>query len=171
MERKSIPFEEFSPRALDLWINKWLLLTCGDFKQGIMNPMTVAWGSLGVMWNKPFAQVVVRPTRHTFTLMKEYDTFTLCSFPEEYKKTLQFMGTKSGRDVDKIKESGLTPIASKNIAAPGFAEANLILECRKIYWDDMEPEHFLDDGIEKKYPKKDYHRIYFGEILEIFEGE
>jgi hypothetical protein len=51
------------------------------------------------------------------------------------------------------------------VAAPGFAEAELILECRKIYWDDMAPGHFLDPSIEKNYPQKDYHRIYFGEIV------
>ena len=59
----------------------------------------------------------------------------------------------------------LTPVASTKIAAPAYAEAELILECRKMYWDDVHPEHFLDPGIDANYPRKDYHRIYFGEIL------
>ena len=78
------------------------------------------------------------------------------------------MGSKSGRDGDKIKASGLTPIRSSKVAAPGFAEAELILECRKMYYDDIDPEHFVDASIQSNYPKKDYHRAYFGEILAAF---
>jgi flavin reductase (DIM6/NTAB) family NADH-FMN oxidoreductase RutF len=92
--------------------------------------MTVAWGSMGVMWGKPFAQVVVRPVRYTFEFMEQYDSFTLCAFPAEYRQTLLMLGTKSGRDGDKIAESGLTPVVSANVAAPGFAEAELIVELR-----------------------------------------
>ena len=57
------------------------------------------------------------------------------------------------------------------VAAPSFSEANLIIECNKVYWDDMKPDHFLADYIQKKYPNSDYHRIYFGEILTIFGEE
>ena len=78
------------------------------------------------------------------------------------------LGSKSGRGGDKISEAGLTPIASSRIPAPGFAQADLIIECRKIYWDDMEPAHFLDPRIEDNYPQRDYHRIYYGQILAIF---
>ncbi len=119
------------------------------------------------MWNKPFAQVVVRPTRYTRQFMDQYDTFTLCAFPERYRKALKLLGSKSGRDGDKIAESGLTPIAASKVAAPAFAEAELIIECRKIYWDDFKPEHFLDHKIHANYPIKDYHRVYFGEIVAI----
>lgn len=144
-----------------------MLLTNGDFTAGHFNTMTVGWGSLGVMWGRPFVQVVVRPTRYTYEFMEQYDTFTLCAFPEAYRQALQLLGTKSGRDGDKIAEAGLTPIASTLIPAPGFAEAGLIVECRKIYWQDMDPAHFLDLTIEKHYAKKDYHRIYFGEVVAI----
>ncbi len=43
----------------------------------------------------------------------------------------------------------------------------LVIECRKMYWDDLVPEHFLDPVIDLQYPNEDYHRIYFGEILAI----
>ena len=55
--------------------------------------------------------------------------------------------------------------------APCFAEAELVLECRKIYWQDMEATQFLDDRIEECYPERDYHRIYFGEILAVRAAE
>jgi len=171
MTRKQIPFDEFLVKAHHLWAQQWLLLTAGDFAAGQFNTMTVGWGSLGTMWGKPFAQIVVRPTRYTYEFMERYDTFTLCAFPENHRQALQLLGTKSGRDGDKIAEAGLTPIASTQVAAPGFAEAELIVECRKIYWADMDPAHFLDPSIEKNYPQKNYHRIYFGQIVAIWEDK
>jgi flavin reductase (DIM6/NTAB) family NADH-FMN oxidoreductase RutF len=148
-----------------------MLLTSGDFAAGRFNTMTVGWGSLGVMWGRPFVQVVVRPTRYTYGFMEQYDTFTLCAFPEAYRQALQLLGTKSGRDGDKIAEAGLTPVASTQVAAPGFAEADLIVECRKMYWQDMDPAHFLDPTIDNHYAKKDYHRVYFGEVVAIHGTE
>ena len=171
MTRKQIPFDEFLVKAHHLWAQQWLLLTAGDFAAGQFNTMTVGWGSLGTMWGKPFAQIVVRPTRYTYEFMERYDTFTLCAFPENHRQALQLLGTKSGRDGDKIAEAGLMPIASTQVDAPGFAEAELIVECRKIYWADMNPAHFLDPNIEKNYPQKNYHRIYFGQIVAIWEDK
>ena len=161
----TIPIDELSVHPHRLWNDQWLLLTAGDLDAGDFNLMTVAWGSLGTMWNRPFAQVVVRPTRHTYAFCERHDSFTLCAFPEEQRPALSLVGTRSGRDIDKVAQSGLTPIASELVAAPGYAEAELILECRKIYWQDMEPAHFLDPELENRYPQRDYHRIYFGEIV------
>ena len=171
MKRGSIALDELLVKSHYLWDKQWLLLTAGDFAAGHFNTMTVGWGSLGTMWGRPFAQVVVRPHRYTYGFMEQYDTFTLCTFPEEYRWAVNLLGTKSGRDGDKIAEAGLTPIGSTQIAAPGFAEAKLILECRKIYWDDLDPAHFVDPSIENHYAQKDYHRIYFGQILAIFGVE
>jgi flavin reductase (DIM6/NTAB) family NADH-FMN oxidoreductase RutF len=167
MHLTPIPIAEFIHRPYSLWELQWLLLTSGDFEAGEYNTMTVAWGSLGVMWGGPFALVVVRPTRHTYNYIEKYETFTLTAFPKEYRKALQVLGTRSGRDGDKIAEAGLTPITSVQVAAPAFAEAELVIECRKSYWDDFKPEHFLDPAIEKNYPQRDYHRMYFGEIVAV----
>ena len=171
MTRQPIPIEAFVVHPQHLWSSQGALLTSGDFTESRFNAMTVGWGSLGVMWKIPFVQVVVRPVRYTYEFMERYDTFTLCAFPEKYRQALQFLGTKSGRDGDKIAESGLTPIASTKVAAPSYAEAELVLECRKIYWDDMAKDHFLDARIEKNYPRKDYHRIYYGEIVAVLGEE
>lgn len=168
MVRRPIPIEKFIARPQALWGSQWPVLTAGDFAAKRFNSMTVGWGSLGLMWGIPFAQVVVRPHRYTFEFMEAYETFTLSVFPEKYRPALQILGSTSGRDGDKIAASGLTPQASTKVAAPGYAEAELILECRKIYWDDMDCSRFLDPRIEKNYPKKDYHRIYYGEILAVY---
>jgi len=168
MARTLIPNNHFLVKSHYLWDKQWMLLTSGDFATGKFNTMTVGWGSIGTMWGRPFVQVVVRPTRYTYEFMEGYDTFTLSAFPREYRKALQHLGTRSGRKEDKIDAAGLTPIASTEVKAPGFDEAELIIECRKIYWDDMNAGHFLDGRIEKNYPQKDYHRIYFGKILAIY---
>jgi flavin reductase (DIM6/NTAB) family NADH-FMN oxidoreductase RutF len=166
-----ISFENLQVRSHHLWNQQYLLLTCGDYKTNDFNAMTVGWGSLGTMWGKPFTQVVVRPHRYTFEFMEKYSTFTLCAFPEKYSSALTLLGTRSGRQGNKIAASELTPIASSLVAAPSFAEAELRLECKKIYWQDLDPQHFLDESIHSKYPSKDYHRIYFGEIVAIFGSD
>lgn len=167
MNLKHINVYDFNTKIFDLWKNQWMLVTSGNFAKSDFNTMTVAWGSIGVMWNKPFVQAVVRPTRFTFDFTEKYDSFTLTAFPEKYKEALTLLGTKSGRDCDKIEESGLTPIGSEFVSSPGFEEAELIIECKKMYWDDFKPENFLIPDIEKCYPEKDYHRIYFGDIVNI----
>ncbi len=162
---KKININDFVTKPTDLWLNKWLLLTAGDMDN--FNAMTIAWGSIGGMWNKPYIQVVVRPCRYTFEFIEKYPHFTVCSFGEEYRSALKVLGSKSGRDGDKISEVGLTVIKSTEVNTPHYKEADLVLECKKIYWQDMDNNNFLDKKTEKLYPKKDYHRIYYGEILNV----
>jgi len=164
---KVIPVDQFNSNVFRLWDKEWLALTSGNFHTNQYNVMTVAWGGFGIMWNKPFAMVVVRPTRHTFRFINQFDSFSLCGFPEEFHKSLSVLGSKSGRDTNKIKAANLTPIALDKIDAPGYAEADLIFQCRRLYWEDFDPSKFLDPSIESHYMKKDYHRMCFGEILRI----
>ncbi|MCF8306119.1 MAG: flavin reductase family protein [Ignavibacteriales bacterium] len=167
----TVPIDELSIKFNDTWQRKWLLITSGDFAAGAFNMMTVGWGSFGNMWNKPVVTVAVRPTRYTYEFTEKYDSFTICAFPEKYRHVLKSLGTKSGRYEDKINRSGLTPVASELILSPAFAEASLILECRKIYFHDLNPENFLAAEIDTNYPSKDYHRIYYGEILHVSADE
>jgi flavin reductase (DIM6/NTAB) family NADH-FMN oxidoreductase RutF len=167
MNRMNIPPESFIVPVARVWSRQWLLLAAGDLSKKDYNFMTVGWGSFGVMWGKPFALVVVRPSRHTRRYMETSDSFTLCAFPEEYRSQLSYCGSRSGRDEDKVKATGFTPIPSRIVSAPGFDEAELIVECRKSYFDDLDPSRFLDPSIEGNYPKKDYHRMYFGEIVAV----
>lgn len=164
---KTIQPKDFVVQINDLWAKKWFLLTSGNFDAKHYNTMTIAWGYFGIMWNKPVAVVVVRPTRHTYEFIEQYETFTLTAFDKKYKKDLSLLGTKSGRDGDKIAETQLTIAPADAVDSPTFKEAELIVECKKIYWDDFNPENFLDPVIENSYPEKDYHRMYFGEILNI----
>jgi len=151
--------------SVDVWFKRWFVLTAGNMEK--FNSMTVAWGSIGGMWEMPFVQVVVRPTRYTFGFMNEFDTFTLCSFPAKYRKDLAIIGSKSGRDGDKIALTKLTPMKSTAVATPCFKEADLAIECRKIYWQDLDDRNFLSAKIAAQYPQMDFHRVFFGEILRI----
>jgi flavin reductase (DIM6/NTAB) family NADH-FMN oxidoreductase RutF len=171
MSLRPIPFEAFRVRAHHIWDIQRLLVTAGDFAAGHFNTMTVGWGSFGTMWGHPFAQVVIRPTRYTYEFMERYPTFTICAFPDAYEDAVDLLGSRSGRDGNKIAAAGLTPVASATVAAPAFAEADLIVECRKIYWDDFDSAHFVDPRIEDNYPRKDYHRIYYGRIVAISGDE
>lgn len=167
MERSPIAIENFTVKAYGLFEVNWMLLTAGDFAAQQFNTMTISWGSLGVMWNKPFAQVVVRPVRYTYEFIEQFDTFTLCAFPPQYHRALSLLGAKSGRDGNKIAEAGLTPAAAPCVAAPAYKEAELVIACRKMYWQDIDPAHFLNPQIDRNYPQKDYHRIYYGEIMAV----
>ena len=173
MERSTLNIKELTLKPVTVWEKGWFLLTAGNLKGNDFNTMTVAWGSIGCMWSKPFVQVVVKPSRYTSKFMEKYDTFTLCRFPKDHKKTLSYLGSTSGRDVaDKHLIAGLTPIAVHGVDAPGFDEADLILACKKMYWQDMDEKHFLDENIMSKYSgETDFHRIYFGEIVHCEIGE
>ncbi len=142
-----------------------LILLAGQAEKA--NPMTVSWGHFGVMWNKPVFIVHVRPTRHTFNLMEKGEDFTLNVIPESNGDILDFCGRKSGRDLDKVKELNLNLLPSLQTKTPAIAEADIIFECRIIYKDTIKPENFLDPGISKLYPGRDFHMSYWGEIMEI----
>ncbi|PKN88539.1 MAG: flavin reductase [Chloroflexi bacterium HGW-Chloroflexi-8] len=167
MTKINIPLDQWAKIPHDIWDSHWFLLSAGDYSKDEFNTMTISWGSFGTIWNRPFAMVVVRPQRYTFQFMEKYDDFSLCAFPTKFQPTLNLLGTISGRDNDKIKESGLSVQPSKIIKAPVFNEAILQIECKKIYWDDLNPDHFIAKYIPRQYPMKDYHRMYFGEIVAI----
>jgi flavin reductase (DIM6/NTAB) family NADH-FMN oxidoreductase RutF len=169
--REEIGITEIKVNPFTQLSESWMLLTAGDFEKDEFNTMTVAWGSFGTMWFKPFVMVVVRPHRYTFEFMEKYDTFTLSGFPSEYHTALEYCGSHSGRECDKVSEAGITPQKSANIAAPAFKEAEIVFECRKNYFGDFETQNFLDPKIESYYPKKDYHKIYFGEVIAIYGTE
>jgi flavin reductase (DIM6/NTAB) family NADH-FMN oxidoreductase RutF len=168
VERLPIAADELAVRSYHAWRRQWFLLAAGDFPSDSYNCMTVAWGALGSMWDRPLAMVAVKPSRHTFAFLERYPSFTLCHFPPTGRKTLLYLGSSSGRDVDKITESGLTPVASTRVGAPSFAEADLVLECELAYADDYEPEHFRRDAPRGSSRSEHSHRLFFGEIVAVF---
>jgi flavin reductase (DIM6/NTAB) family NADH-FMN oxidoreductase RutF len=139
----------------------WMLVTAGTSES--YNTMTASWGAMGILWNKRIAICFVRPQRFTYQFLENADYFTLSFFPRRYRKVLNYCGTHSGRHVDKAAATGITPLFGENDTVY-FAEARLVLVCRKIYFQDLDPRNFLTADIETHYPEQDYHRVYLGEI-------
>ena len=160
---RKIDPQELSVNPFNLILKENMLITAGP--PDSFNTMTAGWGGLGALWSRNVAFCVVRPVRYTYEFLEREESFTLTWFEEQHRPALQLLGTKSGRDSDKVTESGLTPIAGTLPRTTAFAEARLIMECRKIYAQDIDPKCFLDPKIEDWYPEKDYHRFYVGEII------
>lgn len=163
---QAIQPQELSANPFTLIGTDWMLVTAGD-SASHYNTMTASWGGVGVIWNREVATIYIRPQRYTFSFLEEGDTFTLSFFGQEHRKALAFCGAKSGRDYDKAKECGLTPVEMGGCVA--FAEANLVIACKKLYWNDIDPQNFCDPSIgPANYPSQDYHRMYIGEITGVY---
>jgi len=158
-------FKEVKPESLTdnpfrLIGSDWMLITAGTPER--FNTMTASWGGLGVLWERKVCYIFIRPTRYTYEFIEKAGAFTLSFYGERYRKALQFCGTHSGRNTDKMQGTGLTPVSDRGFVY--FNEARLVLVCRKLYFQDIGPERFLDPSLEDLYPQKDYHRMYVGEI-------
>ena len=159
------------PKSLDLNVfsaigEKWMLITAGTADK--CNTMTASWGGLGVIWGAPAATCYIRPQRYTKEFVDREEYFTLSFFPEEYRKQLSLCGSKSGRELDKVKECGFT-VKTAACGAPYFEEAELVLVCRKRFAQDMNPDNIPEEIKEKWYPEKDYHTLYIGHIVEVLQ--
>jgi len=167
-------FKAISPNDLHLnpittLSEEWPLLTAGNKEQGF-NTMTISWGHIGSIWGagggKPTFVAYVRPQRHTFGFMNNNDIFTVSVLPSGFKDALAYLGRVSGRDEDKVAKAGLTPIFDQDTTY--FAEAKLVLVCRKLYQAPILEEGFVDKSlIDEVYPERDYHTMYVGEIVSI----
>jgi flavin reductase (DIM6/NTAB) family NADH-FMN oxidoreductase RutF len=149
-------------RIITMFSDDWFLLTAGSADN--FNMMTCAWGAFGYLWNKPVSFVFVRPQRYTYEFMESSDRYTISFFDENHRDKLAFCGSKSGRDVDKVRESGLTPVTTQTNTVY-FDEAKMVFICRKLYFQDILRQGFVDKKLaESVYPEHDYHRMYVGHI-------
>lgn len=140
-----------------------LLVSRGE--EGLLNVMAIGWGTMGIIWRKPIFIVMVRPSRYTYKLIEETGEFTVNIAPPELKEVVQYCGTVSGRDQNKFKEKKLTTVPSKKIKTPLIKECFLHFECRAVYKNDLIPSELEKSIVATLYPKGDFHRVYFGEIL------
>ena len=162
-------FKEISPKEIkDNLIraiaDEWMLITAGDEQS--FNMMTASWGFVGEMWGADSVVIAVRPQRYTMEFLDREDTFSL-SFYGDNKEIHKVCGSKSGRDVDKVKETGLTPVFSDNTVY--FKEANKVIICQKQYVSRLTPVKFTDKEPLKWYPTEDYHYMIIGKIIKVLE--
>ncbi len=163
---KIIRPEELKDNPFQTIGKDWMLVTAE--KDGRVNMLTASWGALGILWNKPVATVYIRASRYTKEFIDGSGAFSLCVLPKEKKAAMEFCGSHSGRDCDKVAKTGLT--AEHEDGVPYFAESRLVLICRKLYAQPFEPERFIDKELcRQNYGDNDFHTMYVAEITKILE--
>jgi len=168
---KKIKPTDITDNFIEVIGKEWMLITAGN--ENKFNMMTASWGMAGFLWNKPVVFVFVRPERYTFEFMEESELFTLSFMGEEHKGVHKICGSKSGRDIDKVKATGLEPITSEN-GSILFKQSRLSLECKKLYTDMIKEENFLDNELFKKWYGSVHgnpHKIYVAEIVNAWVKE
>ncbi len=160
--------EEISENIFKLIGKDWALVTAGNEEKS--NTMTVSWGGAGIMWGKPVAFTFIRPQRYTMEFLQREDGFSMSFFEEDYRKALSFCGSKSGRDYDKAKETGLTTVFTEE-GIPYFEEAKLVLVCKKMYAQDLNGESVIDNESVDKWYNNDYHKMFISEITKVLVKE
>lgn len=167
---KKIAPTEIGGNVFTMIGDEWMLVTATD-AEGKYNTMTASWGGVGILWGEPVAFVFVRPQRYTHEFTESGDKATLSFFRGACKRELAYCGSKSGRDTDKIADTGLVPVETDE-GATGFGQARLILSCRKLYSDKLREAGFHDEAVRAaSYPMRDYHTVYVYKIEAVYIKE
>lgn len=172
-------FEQKEYNVFEMFSRQMALVTAGDIEN--FNGCTIGWGSLGTIWSRAgnagsIVTVYVYPSRYTCEFLKANDTFTVSFFPQEYRTALGYMGSHSGRDEDKVKGAGLTPVAMGE--SVGYKEAELTFLCKKLYQHEFVKEYLAEEIHEyykaspKVYPPDangdwQTHYMFVGEIINV----
>ena len=162
---KSIEADKIPGNIIKMLKEDWMLITAGNDQQ--FNMMTAGWGGLGMMFGKPVAFCFIAPTRFTYQLMEKNNTYTLSFYTETYRDALKICGSKSGSDTDKVKATGLTPITTPN-GSKAFAEAWMIIECRKAVAQSITPEAITDPKLKEEWSSKQLYKMFIGEIINVW---
>lgn len=166
MEYSNVSFTTFLHETLSLLSNPGLLLVAAG-ADGKPNAMTIGWGTVGVIWGKPIFTVLVRPSRYTYKLLEESDSFTVCVPSRAMYEAVNFCGTRSGRDYDKFQECNLAALPSTQVDAPGITGCPVIYECQVVHTNDVIPANLTGEIQAQAYPQGNFHRIYYGQILTV----
>lgn len=162
--RKILP-EDLQGNFIQKISKEWMLITAGNKDR--FNMMTASWGGIGVLYNKPVAICFINPARYTYQIMENGDTYTLTFYPETYRKALEYCGTKSGRDEDKVKGSGLTPVEVET-GAMAFGEASIIIECKKLVSQSISLDAIDNPQEKARRATQAMHKMYIGEIVNVW---
>jgi flavin reductase (DIM6/NTAB) family NADH-FMN oxidoreductase RutF len=144
------------------------LLLIAGFKG---NPMTIGWGTIGIIWKIPIFTVLVRPSRYTHELIEESGAFSVNVLSDEYAEQILYCGSHSGRDGDKIRHCGFTLEKGHSISIPHLKQASVVYECRIVHRNNVIGEALKESIYEHYYDQGDLHTLYFGEILAVFREE
>jgi len=131
----------------------------------VANPMTIGWATVGIIWGKPVLTVLVRPSRHTFSLISKHDEFVVCVPEPGMSKELSICGTRSGRDIDKFAECGFTKENGLKVSVPHIAQCPMHYECRIVHRNNVSRETLINGLDSQYYPDGDFHTVFYGEML------
>ena len=155
----------------------WMQETAAQLPKGAFlmvngNPMTIGWGQFGVIWGKRTFTVYVRKSRYTHALLENATTFTVSvPFEDTYREALALCGTKSGRDIDKMKTLGAEFFEARYGGQNGFAGCRYQIECRILSRSDLDENTIEEESLLRRYyPNGDSHTMYIGEILGVTEA-
>ncbi|MDR3048877.1 MAG: hypothetical protein LBV16_03440 [Elusimicrobiota bacterium] len=168
-------FKQISPEELGGAFNVFTLMgfflvTAGKIEH--YNSMVCSGGAIGLHFKKPAVWCIFQSARYTLELIQKEKTYTLSWFPDEYKKQLLFLGSKSGRDSEKMKEIKLTSIQTP-CANMSFEEAKLIIECSLTQITTANADDFYSqeskDYLKEAYKDpKEIRKYVFGQITNIW---
>lgn len=161
---KEIKPEELKDNPFTLIGKDWMLITAE--KEGKTNMMTASWGGVGIMWGKNVATVYIRPSRFTKTFVDSGERFSLCVMDEKYRKELNYCGSKSGRDEDKVSACGFT--VEKSDGTVWFKESRLVFICKKLYSQKMDASLLNDEKMRNAMWANDVHEMYIAEIEKVY---
>lgn len=164
---RDICLNDFKENVIKIISNEYMLITAGN--KDDFNMMTASWGFMGEMWGDDSVAVVIRPSRYTMDYIDKSDYFTLTFFGDN-KEIHKICGSKSGRDINKVKETGLTPVSDDNCV--WFDEARLVLKIKKKYVQPMSADFLTDKSVDEKWYKGgDWHNLIIGTIERIYVRE
>ncbi len=165
MARKRLEFPEGIVECLEATRGDGTILCATHGPES--NGMTIGWITIGQAWGRPCCVVLVRPSRHTFTIMEKADTFTVNVLSPKYGDAINLFGTASGRDMNKFEKAGLTPVRGEVVESVYIKQADLVIECKTSFKQPMNKNLISADYVKECYEDGDYHTLYYGEIMAI----
>jgi flavin reductase (DIM6/NTAB) family NADH-FMN oxidoreductase RutF len=169
-EKIEIGWTDRLKESLEVMGKMGLLLVSVDENEK-PNAMTIGWGTVGIIWGKPIFTVLVRPSRYTYKLIEEAGDFTVNVPTAEMASIVAFCGSASGRDHDKFKEKGLIAMPSKNVKSPIIEQCPINYECKIVHKNDVMKEKLDGKIVSSAYKSGDFHTIYYGEILGVYQSK
>jgi len=170
MQKIKVEFTDYLKSTLKFMSRHGLLLTSIN-REGKINVMTIGWGTIGIIWDKPIFVVLVRPSRFIYNFIKNTGVFTVNVPSERMIEAVSFCGTVSGRDYNKFKEKGLTPLPGKKVGSPLIKECLVHYECKVVHKNVIIPQELTPSISSLFYPENDYHNIFFGEIMATYASD
>jgi len=165
MARKKMAFTDHYGDVVRVLASRGLLLGAYD-AAGRANLMTIGWGALGEVWGKPLWVVLVRPSRYTYKCIEAGGGFTVNVPSAALEDACRVCGSQSGRTVDKFVACRLTAERALAVQAPTVAECPIVYECKVVHSNDVLSDRLAREILNGAYPGGDFHRVYWGEILE-----